>query len=49
MFGAPFRTPPFLDLQQLLLIAVWIAMTVVGFIVTGLVKSDLLNKGNPIR
>lgn len=33
----------------LVIIAAWIAMTVVGFIVTGLVKSELLAKGNPVR
>lgn len=33
----------------LVIIAAWIAMTVIGFIVTGVVKSELLQKGNPIR
>jgi hypothetical protein len=34
---------------QLLLIAAWIAMTVIGFIVTGAVESEVLHRGNPVR
>lgn len=33
----------------LLIIAVWIAMTIVGFIVTGVFPNDNLQKGNPNR
>lgn len=32
-----------------LLIACWIAMTIVGFIVTGVIEDDHLSKGNPNR
>jgi hypothetical protein len=35
--------------MQLLLIAVWFAMTVVGFIVTGAIENDNLQPGDPAR
>jgi hypothetical protein len=34
---------------MLLLIAVWVAMTFVGFVVTGVIQDSHLQKGNPYR
>jgi len=33
----------------LLIIAAWVAMTAIGFVVTGIIEDDHLNQGNPAR
>ena len=33
----------------LILLAAWFAMTIIGFIVTGVITNPNLSKGNPIR